>query len=47
MATVVIDEDRTRYGRGGADSVTSVLRDDAFDELLEDFDIDRIHVNDA
>jgi len=48
VATVVIDEDRTREARmPGIDDVQSVARDDAFEQLLADFDLTRSTVHDV
>ena len=47
VVSVVIDEDRTRYGRGANTNVVSVLRDDRFDELLEDFGVQISRVYDV
>ncbi|WP_147438059.1 hypothetical protein [Halorubrum sp. Atlit-28R] len=39
VVTLAVDEERTRYGMAGKQQ--SVLRDDRFDKLCEEFEIDR------
>lgn len=46
VASMVIDEERTRYARDGIDT-KSVMRDDEFATLLDDFGIERSRIHDV
>ena len=47
VLSIVIDEDRTRYGRTNDDAVTSVTRDDSFETMLDAFEVERTKVHDV
>lgn len=48
VVSMVIDEDRTRFARmPGVDNVYSVTRDEEFEQLCRDFDVDRSRIHDV